>query len=106
MESSRQLESIALAIAPMLAASVSEVWIVAEVHDDWIQRRYDVVCNGKLVEGVEGERTMNRSVNDALSALRRDMLKESQEDWHHCTYVLRSDGIFKMEFDRSRPPSV
>lgn len=106
MESSYQLESIALAIAPMLATSVSEVWVVAEVHDDWIQRRYDVVCNGKLVEGVEGERTMNRSVNDALSALRRDMLKESQEDWHHCTYVLRSDGTFKMEFDRSRPPSV
>ena len=106
MESSRQLESIALAIAPMLAASVSEVWIVAEVHDDWIQRRYDVVCNGKLVEGVEGERTMNRSVNDALSALRRDMLEEGQVDWHHCAYILRADGAFEIEFDRSRPPSV
>ena len=77
---SRELDRIALAIAPMLATSVSEVWIVEEVHDDWIQRRYDVVCNGKLVEGVEGERTMNRSVNDALSAIRRDMLKEGQED--------------------------
>ena len=106
MESSRQLESIALAIAPMLENSVSEVWVVAEVHDDWIQRRYDVVRNGKLVEGVEGERSMDRSVNDALSALRRDMLKERQEDWHHCTYVLSSDGTFQMEFDRSRPPSV
>lgn len=80
MESSRQLEIIALAIAPMLANSVSEVWVVAEVHDDWIQRRYDIVCNGKLVEWREGERAMNRSVNDALSAIRRDMLKEGQED--------------------------
>jgi hypothetical protein len=106
MESTRQLENIGIAIAPMLVDSVSEIRVVAEVHDDWIQRRYDVVHNGKLVEGVEGERSMSRSVNDALSDLRRDMLKEGQGDWHHCSYVLGSDGTFKMEFDRSRPPSA
>ncbi len=106
MESSRQLENIGIAIARMLADCVSEIRVVAEVHDDWIQRRYDVVHNGKLVEGVEGERSVNRSVNDALSALRRDMLKEGQVDWHHCSYILKADGTFKMEFDRSTPPSA
>ncbi|WP_156348237.1 immunity protein YezG family protein [Sphingomonas sp. Leaf34] len=106
MESSRELEKIGIAIATMLDDSVSEVTVVAEVHDDWVERRYDIVQNGKLVEGVEGERLVNRSVNDALSALRRDMLKEGQEDWHHCSYVLRADGSFKMDFDRSTPPSA
>ena len=106
MESSRQLENIGIAIAPMLVGSVSEIRVVAEVHDDWIQTRYDVVHDGKLVEGVEGERSVNRSVNDALSALRRNMLEEGQVDWHHCAYILRADGAFKIEFDRSRPPSA
>lgn len=106
MESSRQLKNIGIAIAPMLVGFVSEIRVVAEVHDDWIQRRYDVVHNGKLVEGVEGDRSMNRSVNDALSALRRDMFKEGQVEWHHCSYTLRFDGTFKMDFDRSTPPSA
>lgn len=106
MESHRQLEKIGVAIATMLDDSVSEIRVIAEVHDDWLERRYDIVQNAKLVEGVEGERFVNRSVNDALSALRRDMLKEGQADWHHCSYVLRADGTFKMDFDRSKPPSV
>lgn len=106
MESSRQLEIIGVAISTMLSDSVSEVRVVAEVHDDWLNRRYDIVKNGELVEGVEGERSVNRSVNDALSALRSDMRKEGQEDWHHCAYVLKADGAFKIEFDRSKPPSV
>lgn len=49
MESRRQLESIGIAIAPMLVGPVSEIRVVAEVHDDWIQTRYDVVHNGALV---------------------------------------------------------
>lgn len=106
MESSRQLEKIGIAIATMIDESVSEIRVIAEVHDDWLERRYDLVQNGKLVEGVEGERSVNRSVNDALSALRRDMLKEGQEDWHHCSYVLKADGTFKIDIDRSKPPSV
>ncbi len=106
MESSRQLENIGIAIAPMLIARVSEIRVVAEVHDDWLQSRYDIVNDGKLREGVEADQDVHRSVNDALSALRCDMLKEGQEEWHHCCYVLKSDGTFKMEFDRSRPPSL
>ena len=106
MESSRQLKNIGVAIAPMLVASVCEIRVVAEVHDDWLESRYDIVDNGKVREGVETDRKVHRSVNDALSALRCDMLKEGQEDWHHCSYVLRSDGTFEMEFDRSRPPSA
>lgn len=106
MESSRQLERIGIAIGRMLIASVTEIRVVAEVHDDWLESCYDIVDDGRLREGVETDRGMHRSVNDALSALRGDMLEEGQEDWHHCCYVLRSDGTFEMEFDRSRPPSV
>lgn len=106
MESSRQLEKIGIALATMLDGSVYEVRVVAEVHDDWLERRYDLVRDGKLLEGIEGERSVNRCLNDALSALRRDMLKEGQEDWHHCSYVLMADGTFKIDFDRSKPPSA
>lgn len=106
MESSRQLENIGVAIAPMLISSVSEIRVVAEVHDDWLESRYDIVNDGKLIEGVETCKEVHRSVNDALSALRCDMLQEGQEVWHHCTYVLKSGGTFKMEFDRSRLPSI
>ncbi|MEG3085687.1 DUF600 family protein [Sphingomonas sp. PB2P12] len=106
MDSSHQLENIGIAIAHMLIAPVSEIRVVAEVHDDWLESRYDVMSNGKLIEGVEVDQEVYRSVDDALSALRADMLKEGQEDWHHCSYALRSDGTFKMEFDRSRPPSA
>lgn len=106
MESSREFAMIGIAIATMLDESVSELRVLAEVHDDWVERRYDIVPDGKLVEGVEGERPVNRSVNDDLSALRRNMLKEGQEDRHDCLYALRADGSSKIDFDRSKPPSA
>jgi len=106
LETSDQLTALGTAIAPLLETEVSEVVVVAEVHDDWLDIRFNLVRGGEVVQGVDGGAEMSNAVADALLTIRDDMMQAGQEDWHHCNYVLRSDGSFKFDIDRDRPPSV
>lgn len=106
MDTSRHLEALGMAAASLLANDVITVRVVAEVHDDWMDCRYDLIRTSGTQEGVPGDRETNRVVNDALMDIRNDMIRAGQPDWHHCVYSLARDGTFRFDIDRDRPPSA